>query len=191
MALAMNLAYLNLPVFSFLTHISREVSEKIDALPDTTKRHVESTKWFKDAIEISRVKNLERMEFHSDKSGKRWTPFKSTICAVLFNVLFKYRFGKALACFCTAVASWFIILGVVINAYPESPATALFSDLAFWPFQVSLFIFIWPIFCVGSGAFTRLSTMRELNYNLRNLGVSALDEAKEALAQAETAVAKS
>lgn len=190
LALAMNLAYLNLPIFSFLTQISNEVSEKIESLPDTTKRHVDGTKWFKDAIEISRVKNLERMEFHSDNSGKKWTPFKSRICTFLFNVLFKFRFGKILACVCIAIASWYIILGVMIGVYPESSATIFFSELSFWPFWLTLFSFLWPIFCVGSGAFIRLTTIRELNYNLRNLGVSALAQAEESLTQAESAVAE-
>lgn len=188
MALAMNLAYLNLPIFSFLSQISDAVSAKIDSLPDATKRHVEGTQWFKEAVEIAKVKNLERMEFNNSRSGRWWTPFNSITCGILFNVLFKYRVGKAFSLILTAATCLLIILGVMINTDPASPATLLLLSWVPYPFWVGFVAFFWPLFAIGAGAVIRITTIRQLNYTLRDLGDDALSKANEALREAETAV---
>ena len=188
LALAMNLSYLNLPIFSFLSQISTEVSEKIDSLPDSTKRTVENTKWFKDAVEISKVKSLEKLQFRSDKSSKTWVPFKSWPSYLAFNVLFKFRFGKGLSILATAYTSFLIILGVSINIHGVGGLSAQLSTATPSPFYWSVFCFFWPIICVGLGAYIRYETIKELNYNLRDLGDKAIENVGDLIASAESAV---
>ncbi|NGQ89283.1 hypothetical protein G5V65_00120 [Rhodobacter sp. HX-7-19] len=188
MALAFNLAYLNLPIFHFLSQISEAVGTKIDALPDSTKRHVENTPWFKDAVQIAKVKNLERVQFHNSRSGSLWTPFSNKLCAVLFNVLFKFRLAKVLSILLTATCCQLIILGVMIDIMPSAMVTAVLVQHTPAPFFLALLSFLWPIIVIGAGASIRIITVRQLNYTLAGLGVTAMDEAEEALKKAEQVV---
>lgn len=187
-SLALNLAYLNLPIFSFLTTISAGVNDKISSLSDLTKRHVSQTPWYKDAIEISKVRSLEKLEFNDGM--KLWMPFKSTTCAVLFNLLFRYRVGKFLSLLATVLVSLMIVSGVGAQIWPDDVWVKHRASIFPSPFKLALFSFIWPVFCIGSGSVIRFLTIRELNYNLRNLGVEAVadishivDSAKKAVSQ--------
>lgn len=185
-ALAFNLAYLNLPIFSFLSDTGREVSDLIGNLSDATKKHVEDTPWYKDAVEISRIKNLEKFQFFD--SGHLWTPFKSKVCGFLFNVMFKFRVGKLLSLVATVAAAAMIILGVQSQIFPEGEWTKLLTSSVPSPFLVSVSAFVWPIFCVGAGAYIKFNTIRELNYNLRDLGDEAISDAEELIKKAESAI---
>jgi hypothetical protein len=184
--LALNLAYLNLPMFSFLTQISASVGDKLSSLSDVTKKQISATPWYLDAVEISKVRNFEKLKFGD--GGKRWTPFKSLLCAVLFNLLFKYRLGKLLSLVATVIASLMIISGVEVQIWPDDKGAVWRASLYLNPYLLALFCFAWPIFCISSGGLIKFLSIRDLNYNLKNLGVEAMANVSEMVGGAEKAV---
>lgn len=184
--LALNLAYLNLPMFSFLTQISTSVGNKLSSLSDVTKKEVSSTPWYIDAVEISKVRNFEKFSFGD--GGKKWTPFKSFTCAVLFNLLFRYRVGKLLSLVATMLSSLMIVSGVEVQIWPADEGALWRVSLYPAPFYLALFCFAWPIFCISSGGLIKFLSIRDLNYNLKNLGVEAMADVSEMVGGAEKAV---
>lgn len=183
--LAMNLAYLNLPIFSFLTVISRSVKECIDEVTQGAKNQVEATPWFKDAKALSEIHTLSTLDLR--KPNPRWIRFKSGINAALFNIIFHYRIGRLVSCLATAFCATLIIVGSAV----EVGADEWLCRGASWigtPFWLSVGAFLWPVFCVSAGAWIRYSTVRELNYSLTNLGAQAVQEADTALGETERAL---
>lgn len=186
--LALNLAYLNLPVFHFLNKISEGVGAKLKKLQAETVDQVRDTSWYKDSIQVSRVCDLESVNYDEDQP--RWIQFKSKWVAALFNILYYYRTGKILSIVCTVLGCLFITLGVAISIKSENAFICASVDLIGVPFGLSVFIFLWPIVCITTGATLNYVTQKNLNYHLRNLGKKALTDAKGAVADVEKALGK-
>lgn len=179
LGLALNLAYLNLPMFSFISVISKGVKQHLSSLSNDARKSVESTPWFKDAVIISDIHTLETFDINGQ--NRKWIPFKSWGNALCFNVLFYWRVGKGLSILAVGYCSLYMILGVAVqmaeNGSLTSPAMCLTIDIAGAPFMPSVIALIWPVACVGAGALVRHTVMRELRYNLKDLGIKAVNDA--------------
>lgn len=186
LALAFNLAYLNLPIFSFISVISREVKECLNEVPEGARDSVADTPWYKDAVEISKIYTLRSIDLKSPSVN--WVKFKSPINSLIFNVLFQYRVGRILSCVAVAYCCLGLTLGVYGDIGGSNPAMQTLISLYGIPFSAAVLGLLWPILVVTSGAWVRYSTMKELMYNLRDLGLNELNAADNALSQVEAEV---
>lgn len=184
--LAFNLAYLNLPIFSFLTNVSREVQVCLSGLPSATKDEIHDTPWYKDALSLSKVHNLQTLDLQEE--NPRWIRFKSAANSLVFNVLFHYRVARAGCVLGTAFGIVAIVLGVAASLSDPHAIACWFMSLVGTPFWIAVIALVWPVGCVSAGAWVRYSTLRDLRYNLKNLGKKALQEAAGEIGKVEKAI---
>lgn len=184
--LAFNLAYLNLPIFSFLTNVSREVQLCLAGLPSVTKDEIHDTPWYKDAQALSKVHNLQTLDLHEE--NPRWVRFKSKLNSLLFNALFHYRLARVGCLLGTAFGLAAIVLGVAASLNSPPAILCLINSLIGTPFWLAVTSLVWPVGCVSAGAWVRYTTLRDLRYNLKNLGKKALKDAEGEIGKVENAI---
>lgn len=185
--LAMNLAYLNLPIFHFLTVISKSAEECLKLVNASTKREIDATQWYKDTLALSDIHTLQDLRI--DAKTAWWVPFHSFPTSILFNIVFYYRIGKGLSILATVYCSLLIIFGVAAQMNPKDNfacKACLYIGDQFW---LSVASFLWPIFCVGIGASLRFFFMRHTKYHLKGIGSKAVTEAEVAVTEAESVAA--
>lgn len=182
----MNLAYLNLPVFGVLAAISKSVGEYLKRLPTQARENVKDTQWYKDAETLSKIHRYQEPRFNEEKP--RWIQLKSLRDSCLFNILFYYRLGPILSIASSCLCGILIILGVYAEIHGTDPIFCFIYSVIGVPFWFSVAAFLWPVICVTVGALLKMRALQELRYNLKNLGRTALEEAREELAKVEEAV---
>ena len=185
-AMAMNLAFLNLPIFSFVDVISKEVDECLSCLKDGTRNEIGRTEWFKDAESIAKIHSLKSIDLSEEPP--RWIRFKSWWVAIPFNILFYRGVGKLLSILSVIFCAIFISAGVAADVYPLESGMCKVVQTLGANFTLSVFSFIWPVICVAFGAFIRRSVLRETRYNLKYIGKEAVKGAADALMKTENAV---
>ncbi|HBM89079.1 MAG TPA: hypothetical protein DD437_11080 [Rhodobiaceae bacterium] len=186
LGLALNLAYLNLPMFGFITVISKGVEDCLSGLSKGVLDNVKETPWYKDAAELASIHNLETLD--PTERNPWWIRFKSKRNAALFNVLFLWRIGKVLSIAATGFCAIGMVIGVALETHNAEGIVCTVLEFTGVPFWTSIAAFVWPIFCVTSGAIVKSSVTRELHYNLKDLGKKQKEEAEGVLQEVEKAV---
>jgi hypothetical protein len=186
LALAFNLAYLNLPIFDFLRPLSVSIGKKLTSLSATLTAEVENTQWFKLSKRIAAVCDEE--DALSGITPTKWITLKSYLQSFFFNVFFLWRLGKVGSILSATYAVIFIFLGVIFN---YGYLNAIFCYSGFYgssPIAFSFLAMIWPILCVVVSAWLKWVINADIIYNLKDLGKKAEDEAKNTTKQVENAV---
>lgn len=182
----MNLAYLNLEIFGFMSLISKNAADCLAKLPEGVKGNVKETPWFKDASVLATLHTIDDIDFTF--TIPNWVSLKSVFDSAFFNVLFKYRVGKLGSIAASAYCAYLILIGVY-QSIPDSSLALCdwvnWIGASFWWGAAS---FIWPVVCVAAGSTIAYRAKRDLRYNLKNLGKQELTAAVAELGKVEAAV---
>lgn len=182
----MNLAYLNLAIFGFMSLISKNAAYCLERIPEGVRENVKDTPWYKDAHVLSTLHTLDDIDFSFTIPA--WVKFKSLVDGALFNVLFMYRIGKVGSILAAAYCCYLILAGV----YQGVPGGDGYLCMAInWlgaSFWLAAAAFTWPVLCVAAGAWVGWRAKRELRYHLKDLGTKEMKEAEAELGKVEAAV---
>jgi hypothetical protein len=175
LALAFNLAYLNLPVFNFIRPLSLSIKKKLASLSSSLTSQVKNTQWFRVSKRISTLCDEE--DVLDGRISANWISLRGYPLSFFFNVFFLWKFGRVGSILSATYAAIFIFLGVIYNYGYLNPwfCYSGFAELS--PISFSLLAMMWPIFCVTLTAWIKWSVTSDIVYNLKDLGHKAEDEA--------------
>ncbi|MER8955793.1 hypothetical protein NKJ46_34055 [Mesorhizobium sp. M0166] len=185
-ALGLNLAYLNLAVFAYITRISDSVSESLAAVEASATDAVKDTIWYGQLRAIADVKTIDKNRILIPET--RWINTPPSVWGILFNVFFFWRLGKLLSIVLTVFVAFMLILGTAHSAGIIGWFLCKDANSISFYFLLSVLAFVWPMLMAWAGAWVQLAARRFLRYQVTSLGKAALMEAAATTAAASKAV---
>lgn len=186
-ALGLNLAYLNLAVFAYITRISDSVSHALEALEASATATVRNTAWYKQLKAIADVKTVDRNRNFLPDSP--WIYLPPTVWGFLFNVLFYWRVAKIVSIIGTVYVGAMLAIGTAHNSGLMAWLFCRDADSIAIHFAITLGAFLWPMLMAAAGAWVRWQSIRFLRYQVTSLGQQALSDATATVEQTTQAIA--
>lgn len=175
-SIAINLAYLNLPKFQYISIVRDRLRARLDKLDGRVKNSIKSTPWYEQLNELASVEpfDLELRSF-----TKKWWVKSPGLWGLLYNVFFYWRFGRALSIFATAYALILLILGAGHTAGATDLMLGYFNTHIGRHFFWASISALWPIITVVVGEVVCSGAENFLNYQTGNLKERAMSSAKK------------
>jgi hypothetical protein len=184
--LGINLAYLNLPPFGYITRVRDIVNSGLESLPTGTKEVCASAKWFKQLSALSEVKDLDQNYYFL--KDRVWVSAPG-LWGVFYNIFFYWRLARIFAVFATIYILILLIWGTGQDMGILKNTGCLYSgSFIRWHWVLSLLAFLWPIIVVSVGTFIGIQAKLFINYQIGDLAKEQKDKAVQALNAADVAV---
>lgn len=185
-AIAINLAYLNLPIFGYIIRVKDKLNERLGKIDQNVKNGLVQTPWFKQITALTNVDTLDQ-EFPS--LSKPWISAPG-VWGFLYNVLFYWRLARAVSLLLTAYAIVVLTLGAAHNSGWTAYHACAFDSghIGTHLFWITIAL-LWPIMVVATGGWICGSSVRFVNYQTSSLETAAIAEANEVLNEATRAAA--
>jgi hypothetical protein len=184
-SLALNLAYLNLSKFAYITVVKESIGGRLKRLDPSVKDRIKDTPWY---VQMSSLAAVDTLDHGLPSPKKGWVKAPG-IWGFLYNLLFYWRLGRALSILATVHALSLLILGVghqsgAINLWRcHFSAGAIGND-----FLLASLGVVWPIFMVTAGTLVCSAASKFVKYQTANLAQAAKSEATEALGESQKAL---
>jgi hypothetical protein len=187
-ALALNLAYLNLPAFGYIKVVRGSVSERLARLDASVIEMIKNTQWYRQMSALAKVPTLG--DSSSTESGA-WVETPRTLWGLLFNFLFYWRLGRGVSIALTGYVTVLFILGTGHAAGVNKWFIGGFGAKAIaFHFVASAVAMLWPILVVLSGQFVCWRAARFISYQTANLKEETKSRAEELIESAKKAVSE-
>lgn len=186
-AVALNLAYLNLSKFAYIEQIKVLIHDRLQKVDQNVKASIADTPWFKQLCALSGVQTLDTA-LPAENEKKFWISAPGA-WGVLYNIFFYWRIGRALAVLATLYCLSLLILGSAHSARITDWLACHFDKSRIVnDFFISSFAVIWPLITVLVGQFVVWRAISFIVYQTDNLKKAATQEAVTAIAEVQLAI---
>jgi hypothetical protein len=184
--LGVNLAYLNLPPFGYITRVRAIVKDELDSLTDGNKKMCENTPWFKQIKALSEVQDLDQNYLFL--KDKLWVSAPG-IWGTLYNLLFYWRIARILSVVATIYIMMLLVWGTGQDIGAYGKTGCLYStEFIHKHWHWSTAAFLWPIFVVAMGTYIGMQAKAFIKYQIGELEKSEKEGAVQAAEAANRAL---
>lgn len=177
-SVALNLAYLNIRKFHYISIVKNRLSEKLRALDVNVIGNIKNTPWFKQLTNLAAVEPLDLEWPYLTRNI--WVSAPG-FWGVIYNVFFYWRFGRTLSIFGTFYSLVLLIWGAGIQSEAISVGREYFNATIGSHFFWSLASATWPLISILAGEFVCVSAARFVTYQTDNLKTQARSDAELAV----------
>lgn len=185
MSIALNLAYLNIPKFRYISIVTTRLKARLGELPAAVKSNVKNTQWFKQLDSLASV-DARELEWPT-LAAKHWIKAPD-LWGLLYNVFFYWRVGRLFSLISTLYALVLLALGVgYASGAVDAMATHFDQHIGlhyFWSVMSAL----WPIITVLTGEYVCRSAGKFVDYQTKDLEDQVIATAEATVAEADKAV---
>jgi len=184
-SVALNLAYLNLSKFAYITVVKTTIGARLKKLDPNVRNQIQATKWYRQMDALASVETLDQ---GLPSWGKLWIPAPGT-WGFFYNVLFYWRIGRALSMLAVVHALFLLILGVghssgvVVWGRCHFGVNGVANDYLYGSLGL-----LWPLMMVIIGTLVCTFAARFVKYQTQHLEQEAVADARGALDQSKRAV---
>lgn len=181
LAVALNLAYLNLPKFQTVEIMSRIAKDHRDDLTHRNGQNLSGFTWFR---QLSSLADIEMSPDRLLGSGKQQLIDVPNAWGFWLNLLFIRPIGRNLAVASTAYGLLIVLLASAYGAHAVSTGENYFGRAAYgylWPLVAAT---LWPLFVISMGTYVKSGFAEFLRTNTDETEAAAFQDAANEVSKA-------
>jgi hypothetical protein len=181
-AIALNLAYLNIKKFGYLLQVQRVIKHRLNRLDENVVDAIKDTEWY------GQLKSLSDLEINDNSPFKRESYWKNApeSWGVLYNLFFYIPIGRFFSILSTAYCLLLLIAGVGCSINYWSVYSCDYHTYNMFKLYVfSIVSLLWPIIVIIFGELITSKAGKFLSYQTNKLKTKEKEAAVDALETAE------